>query len=151
MRRVVLLSVTAALVLALAAGVTFAATRYCDGGECVGTNMADRIVGSDGQDTVHAGSGNDVVIGRGDDDRLFGGKGRDEVRGQRGNDTVKGSTGADTVSGGPGDDLVRGGTHEQADDGARDILDCGAGTADTVHYTPGTDVTSNCEIFLTSP
>ncbi len=131
--------------LTVAAGVAFAVTKNCTGGECIGTSRSDTIYGSNGPDTVRAGAGNDRILGREGDDRLFGDRGNDRVNGEEGADTVKGSTGADTVNGGPGNDLVRGGTHKQANDGARDILYCGDGE-DTVHFVRGQDVIKDCEI-----
>ncbi len=130
------------------AGVALAVTKNCTGGECIGTSRSDTIIGSDGPDTVRAGAGNDKIEGLGGDDRLFGDRDNDRVFGGEGNDTVKGSTGADTVDGGPGDDLVRGGTHKKANDGVRDILDCGEGI-DTVYFVRGQDVIRNCEFFNT--
>ncbi|MDQ3377669.1 MAG: hypothetical protein M3533_12360 [Actinomycetota bacterium] len=131
--------------LTVAAGVAFAVTKNCTGGECIGTSRSDTIYGSNGPDTVRAGAGNDKILGREGDDRLFGDRGNDRVNGGEGTDTVKGSTGTDTVMGGPGNDLVRGGTHKQANDGARDILYCGDGE-DTVHFVRGQDVIKDCEI-----
>lgn len=139
-----LLSVTAALVLTLAAGTAFAVNKMCPH-NCRGTGGDDRLVGSARGNTIHALDGGDRVLGRGGDDALKGGDGRDEVFGQEDNDRVKGSFGRDRIYGGPGDDLVRGGTAHQTNDGARDVLDCGDGT-DTVYFTPGVDVIQNCEV-----
>ncbi len=135
------------------AGVALAVTKNCPqtGGECIGTSRSDTIYGSSVNDTVRAGAGNDRIEGRTGDDRLFGDKGNDRVYGDAGNDTVKGSTGADTVEGGPGDDLVRGGTHREANDGVRDILDCGEGERDSVYFVRGQDTIRNCEYFNEEP
>ena len=144
MRRALLLSLTAALVLALAAGAAFAVNKMCSH-NCRGTGESDRLVGSARGNTIHALDGSDRVLGRGGDDQLKGGDGRDEIFGQEDNDRVKGSFGRDRVYGGPGDDLVRGGTAHQTNDGARDVLDCGDGADDTVYFTPGVDEIRNCE------
>ena len=130
----------------LAAGTALALTVRCSGGECRGTETADRIFGTASRDIVYAEGGNDEVFGRGSDDILKGDQGNDKVYGQRGNDRVKGGLGKDAVFGGLGDDIVRGGTHDRADDGVRDILDCGDGN-DTVFFTPGVDVIKDCEIL----
>lgn len=147
MRRPVLLFVLVFVSTLMVASVAFAATRHCNGGECSGTNGSDKIVGSPQAETIHGANGDDALLGRAGDDRLFGGKGNDRVNGEEGNDNVKGSSGADTVKGGPGNDLVRGGDHESANDGKRDVLDCGEGDEDTVEFVPGQDVTIDCEIL----
>ena len=120
MRRSLLLFAFLGGVTLLAAGIAFAEITdvRCNGGECRGTGEDERLFGSASEDLIYAGGG---------DDRVQGGPGRDRVFGDS------------------GDDLVRGGTHTQADDGVPDILDCGDGT-DTVYFTPGVDVVSNCEI-----
>jgi hypothetical protein len=74
-----LLSVTAALVLALAAGTAFAVNKMCLH-NCRGTGGDDRLVGSARGNTIHALDGGDRLLGRGD--ALKGGDGRDEVFGQ---------------------------------------------------------------------
>jgi Ca2+-binding RTX toxin-like protein len=147
-RRAVLLSVAAVLVLALAAGAALAVNKTCNG-NCRGTDGSDRILGSARSNVIYAQAGSDEVFGRGGDDQLKGGDGPDEVYGQEGADRVKGSSGKDRVFGGPGDDLVRGGTADRTNDGARDVLDCGDGD-DTYDATPGVDeVRDNCEIPFT--
>ena len=120
MRRSLLLFAFLGGVTLLAAGIAFAEITdvRCNGGECRGTGEDERLFGSASEDLIYAGGG---------DDRVKGGPGRDRVFGDS------------------GDDLVRGGTQTQADDGVPDILDCGDGT-DTVYFTPGVDVVSNCEI-----
>ena len=112
-----LLSLTAALVLVLAAGVAFAVNKMCLH-NCRGTGESDRLVGSARDNTIHALDGSDRVLGRGGD----------EIFGQEDNDRVKGSFGRNRVYGGPGDDLVRGGTTDQTNDGALDVLVCGDGS-----------------------
>ena len=57
----------------------------------------------------------------------------------------------DVVCGGPGDDLVRGGTPERPNDGARDVLDCGEGDADTAYFVEGQDTVIDCEITNPPP
>lgn len=146
MKRGTLLVLFVGAALLLSAGVTFAATRSCDGGRCSGTQRADTITGSENDEVILGEGGNDKLFGRGGNDGIKGGTGNDEVRGEEDNDKVKGSQGRDEVFGGPGDDVVRGGTHGQRNDGARDFLDCGDGT-DTVYYTRGVDEIRDCEIL----
>lgn len=129
----------------LLAAAAFAATRHCNGGTCMGTDGADRILGSNLDETVFANMGPDKLFGRDGADQLKGEEGRDEVHGQGGDDRVKGGTGRDAVFGEAGDDLVRAGTHDRTNDGVRDVLDCGDGV-DTVYYIPGQDVIRDCEI-----
>jgi Ca2+-binding RTX toxin-like protein len=145
MKRTVFLLTLLGVVL-LATGTALAMTVRCSGGECKGTEEADRIFGSASEEIIDAGDGSDVAFGRGRRDVIRGELGKDEIYGQRGNDGLKGSFGADRVIGGLGDDIVRGGTHAQVDDGRRDILDCGEGT-DNVYYTPGEDVIRHCEVL----
>ena len=147
MRRSLLLFAFLGGVTLLAAGIAFAEITdvRCNGGECRGTGEDERLFGSASEDLIYAGGGDDRVYGRRANDALKGEQGNDKIDGQEGDDRVKGGPGRDRVFGDSGDDLVRGGTHTQADDGVPDILDCGDGT-DTVYFTPGVDVVSNCEI-----
>lgn len=127
------------------AGVAYAATIDCTGGECTGTNNADTMNGSAGDDKMLALDGGDTLYGVGGMDALKGKGGGDEIFGGEGNDIVKGGFGKDRVDGGEGDDLVRGGTHSAANDQARDVLICGPGR-DTVFFVRGQDVLQDCEI-----
>ncbi len=145
MKRTTYLLVVMVAATFLAAGTALAQTVRCHGGECRGTETAERIFGSAVRDVVYARGGNDEVFGRGGDDVLKGDLGIDAVNGHSGNDRVKGGPGEDTVLGGPGDDVVRGGSHSQPNDAAHDTLDCGEGV-DVVYYTPGVDTIINCEI-----
>ena len=146
MRKFVLLVALVLSATLLVAGAAFAVTRNCDGGVCKGTNGGEVLDGSPMSDVIYGLGGNDKVVGRGGNDTLKGGANRDRVNGGEGDDRVRGSLGSDEVFGGPGDDLVRATDGEQADDRARDVLDCGAGV-DTVYFVPGQDVArENCEI-----
>jgi len=149
MRRTAVLLIVMGIVTLLVAGTVFAAVR-CSGGECSGTDMAERIFGSASGDYISAKSGNDEVFGRGGDDIIKGQVGNDELYGHGGRDRPKGGPGEDTVFGGPGDDTLRGGTHDLTDDGVRDILDCGEREY-TVYYTPGVDEIKDCETLNPSP
>jgi Ca2+-binding RTX toxin-like protein len=66
MRRLTLFAVLGALVLALGAGVAFAATF-------TGTNGPDRIQGTSGNDSISGGRGNDFLSGNGGRDDISGG------------------------------------------------------------------------------
>jgi Ca2+-binding RTX toxin-like protein len=148
MRRPILLFVLVVAVTLLAAGIALAARVdvRCNGGECRGTDMNERLFGTSLEDVIYASGGNDLAYGRGSNDLIKGDQGDDEVYGQAGNDKVKGGLGRDKVYGDSGDDFVRGGTHADPNDGVPDVLDCGDGT-DTVYFTPGVDVVrANCEI-----
>ncbi len=147
MRRSVLLLALVLSATLLAAGAAFAVDRNCDGGECKGTGGSDVLDGSEVRDTIYGLGGDDVVVGRGGSDILKGGPNQDRVYGGEGNDRVRGALGTDEVFGGPGDDLVRASDGEQPNDGARDVLDCGAGV-DTARFIPGQDVVrDNCEML----
>ena len=98
----------------------------------------DRLFGYEGADRIHGGAGNDLVDGGADADRLFGDAGNDLVNGGTGDDVLVAGKGRDQLSGGPGDDRLF------AQDGARDVLRCGAGR-DTVHPDPVDVVGSDCE------
>ena len=129
----------------LIAGVAYAATIDCNGGDCQGTNDADTMNGSPQDDTMLAMDGGDTLFGVGGMDALKGQGGGDEIFGGEGNDKVKGGFGMDRVDGGEGNDLVRGGTHSNANDRARDVLICGPGR-DKVFFVRGQDVLEDCEI-----
>jgi Ca2+-binding RTX toxin-like protein len=138
-----LTSALALLALVLLAGTAFAEIKMCSG-ECIGTNMDDRLIGGTQDDRIYSMAGNDRARGGDGNDFIKGEEGNDGVYGQEGNDRIKGNSGEDTVFGGPGDDIVRGGSHGKPDDGARDILDCGQGT-DTVYFTDADVVSDDCE------
>lgn len=141
MRRATLLFVLVGSLLVLSAGVAPAYTEGCDRG----TNKSDKMVGTAGDDALCGEGGNDKISGNAGEDTLVGGSENDTIDGGDGNDKIKGGTGEDVIMAGPGDDIVRGGKHNQANDGARDVLDCGAGM-DTVYATGADVVRDNCEI-----
>jgi RTX calcium-binding nonapeptide repeat (4 copies) len=104
----------------------------------------DRLFGYRGADRLHGGAGNDRLDGGADADRLFGDAGDDLVNGGTGNDLLAAGKGRDQLSGGPGDDVL------YAQDGARDVLRCGAGR-DTVHADRIDVVDTDCEIGRPRP
>ena len=145
MRRFALMTTLLVSAVLLVAGVAYAATIDCNGGDCVGTNSADTMNGSPIDDKMLAMDGGDTLNGEGGMDALKGQGGGDEIFGGEGNDKVKGGFGMDRVEGGEGNDLVRGGTHGNANDHARDLLLCGPGQ-DKVIFVRGQDVLKGCEI-----
>jgi hypothetical protein len=92
-----------------------------------------------GDDAFAGTEGSDRVRGRGGDDRLRGAGANDCLGGGRGDDRVRGDAGRDRLRGGSGDDRIR------AVDGARDLVRCGAGTADRVRADTA-DRLRGCEI-----
>jgi Ca2+-binding RTX toxin-like protein len=96
MRRAILVLTLIPATVLLAAGVALAAVITCPGGECQGTNEADKITGTQGVDTIDALAGNDSVLGR---------SGGDDIYGNEGNDRLSGDGGPDKIYGGPGDDI----------------------------------------------
>jgi Ca2+-binding RTX toxin-like protein len=113
----------------LIAGVSYARTIDCDGGDCKGTNNADTMNGIPQDDRMLVLEGADTLYGLGGMDALKG----------------KGGYGKDRVDAGEGNDLVRGGTHGVADDHARDLLICGPGR-DKLFFVRGQDVLKGCEV-----
>ena len=130
----------------LAASAAFAATIQCNGGECSGTNMADRISGSPKDETIRGQSGNDKIYGGGGRDVLKGGPGTDFVKDGGGQNILKGGDGPDVIRGGLGDETIRASSPELANDRDRDDINCGPGV-DTVYYIPGQDTIENCEVI----
>ena len=145
MRRTILMSTFVVPAMLLIAGVAYAGTFDCDGGDCEATNRADTMNGSPRDDKMIALDGGDTLYGVGGRDALKGQGGGDRIFGGESNDKVKGGRGGDRVDGGEGNDLVRGGTHGEANDHARDVLICGPGR-DKVLFVRGQDVLKGCEI-----
>ncbi len=97
-----------------------------------------RIVGTNGPDYLTGGGYDDVILGEGGNDSIFGGAGDDRLDGGPGNDVITGGAGADKIFGGPGSDTI------YADDGERDVIDCGPGRDRAV--VDSVDVVKNCEV-----
>jgi hypothetical protein len=113
--------------------LTFAALALCAPAAAAAVR-----VGAEGRDMLTGGPGNDVLAGRGGPDDVFGAGGRDVLKGGPGADQLLGGHGPDVLSAGPGDDQVH------ADDGAADLVGCGAGL-DTVFADRGDRVGRDCE------
>jgi Ca2+-binding RTX toxin-like protein len=118
MRRAMLMSAFVIPAVLLIAGVAYARTIDCNGGDCKGTNNADTMNGSPQEDRMLALEGADFLYGVG------------------GRDALKGEGGGHRIVGGEGNDLVRVGTHSVANDHARDLLVCGPGR-DKVFFVRG--------------
>ncbi len=100
-----------------------------DGGEIVGSPMADTLTGLGafaylvtglagadtittelGDDTIEAGSGNDSVTSGAGDDVIDLGVGNDDASAGAGDDSVRGDDGTDAIDGGDGNDTLFGGS-----------------------------------------
>jgi hypothetical protein len=166
------LMMVGALMLALTAAVAFAATIRCTtGSTCFGTNEADTLIGTKFVDNIQGRGGDDSIEGRGGDDFLAGDqafeqslRGNDTVDGGSGNDELEGNQDNDVLIGGPGNDklnpldgqqpgtqdTVKGDAGDDdvfANDGNKDVIDCGRGSQDIVRYDVGIDTIRNCEIL----
>ena len=97
-----------------------------------------RIVGTNRGDYLAGGGYDDVIIGGGGNDTIVGGAGDDQLCGGPGTDVITGGAGADKIEGGPGSDTI------YADDGERDVVDCGPGRDRAV--VDAVDVVKNCEV-----
>ena len=102
------------------AGVDAAGVRL-RGLDLRGGPRADRLIGGPRADRLWGLGGDDVLLGRRGADTLLGGAGRDLLIGGAGQDLLSGGPGRDRLQGGPGADRLR------LRDGARDVVDCGAG------------------------
>lgn len=86
MRRITLVVLVGALVLAMAAGTAMAANIRCDTDPCVGTNQKDRMFEQEGNgvdDTIRGLGRGDVITAAdfaADVDNVFGGTGNDRIR-----------------------------------------------------------------------
>jgi Ca2+-binding RTX toxin-like protein len=113
----------------------------------------DKVYGGSGGDFILADwsasgsedAGNDEIYGEGRVDYMYGGGGTDLIDGGPGNDYLdaiefpEDVPGEDTVLGGSGNDKV------YADDGLRDVINCGGGKKDRVTYDKGLDTVTKCE------
>lgn len=123
MKRLSILLAVMALALTMAAGVAYAATITCDGGDCNGTTEDDTITGSVNRDEIDARAGDDFVNARAGFDRVFGQAGVDELYGGGNGDFVGGGPGRDTVVGGSGEDGMYGADGDDRIDAADGIRD----------------------------
>ena len=160
MRRLFLLVIAGALMVALAATAAFAQDRGpdnefigTDNSEVLfGTNVSDRIVGLGGHDYLNGLWGDDVFRGGQGHDLIVGEAGADGIEGGQGNDFLVAAYGywqqapyaparSDLLRGGPGHDLI-----DAADlAGARDTVECGIGF-DVVYAGVEDNVADDCEV-----
>ena len=144
MRKTLVVLVSMALAMLLAAGLAFAApkggtnTTVVDCSDettssCQGTSGPDIIYGTTSADVIIPYGGNDFVYAYGGNDTVYANGGDDSVRHSYGDDIIWGGTGADTLRGGFGNDTIYGNkpattlTGAQSDDigdGSRHLIDC---------------------------
>ncbi len=128
--------------------------RHAVSGTTISGGMGDDVLQGNvaAADVIDGGPGNDFIFGYGGNDRLTGGDGADLLVGDgrsdgyetHGNDTLDGGAGDDVLIGGAGADTLIGGSGFDrllgdagndtvyANDGARDVVDCGGGVNDMV-------------------
>ena len=130
--------------------------RCLDGSDApdllVGTVRGDVIIGGSGADTIRAGDGQNAIEAQWGDDDIRAGAGPDFVNAGEGNDTIRTGAGSDRITPGPGNDIVyagRGADHIIANDGDRDVIDCGPG--DDRVRADKIDVLQNCEHLHIAP
>lgn len=131
------------------------------GGCFQGTDGNDVVVGKTGGDLVIAGAGNDVIrAGDGQNeiqsqwgnDTITTGSGHDEVWAGAGDDVIRTGAGSDLVVPGTGRDTVatgRGDDYVYANDGQRDVVDCGPGVDGVV--ADAIDTLRHCEHVWVRP
>lgn len=118
----------------------------------VGTPVGDVIIGGSGADTIRASDGRNVIEAQWGDDDIRAGSGPDLVDAGDGNDTVRTGAGSDRIGLGHGNDTVyagRGPDYVFANDGRRDVIDCGPGD-DRVRVDK-IDVLRRCEHVYIAP
>src|SRR5215210_7819115 len=93
-RKVTLVIALATVLLAVFAGVAYAAVIS-------GTSGNDTLVGTAKSDVILGGKGDDELHGRGQSDDLRGGPGDDTIYGEAGADVLRGQEGDDNLYGGP--------------------------------------------------
>ncbi len=134
MRRLVMLVVSGALMVALAATAAFAQT---------GTNTSETIYGTYGGDTLSGRGGHDLLVGEAGSDLIDGGEGNDYLVAAYGYWQAAPFAPAsfDNILAGPGHDII-----DSADlAGAPDNVVCGSGF-DVVYAGVEDNVHDNCEI-----
>jgi Ca2+-binding RTX toxin-like protein len=118
----------------------------------IGSKVGDLLIGGAGDDVIHAGDGQNYVYGQWGNDTILTGSYYDTVWGGGGNDVIRTGAGEDTIYPGPGRDVVdagRGPDHVIANDGERDVIDCGPG--DDEARVDKIDVVRNCEHVTIAP
>jgi Ca2+-binding RTX toxin-like protein len=104
-----------------------------DADHIVGTVFGDVVIAGSGADEIRSGDGQNMIQAQWGDDVVRSGEGPDSVRAGDGNDVVRTGAGRDFVTPGAGLDVVATGAANDvivANDGERDVLDCGTGARD---------------------
>jgi Ca2+-binding RTX toxin-like protein len=131
MWRITTLTLVAAVLLALTAGVALASTIACPHPDPTDDTPAYDCKGTLDDDTVNGTPGPDYMTGV---------EGNDTLNGNAGEDKIDALEGKDTVSGGPGNDTIA------ANDGIKgDDIRCGKGSRDIAYSDKGDSVSSDCE------
>jgi hypothetical protein len=119
----------------------------------VGTLGGDVIIGGSGADTIRAGDGQNVIEAQWGDDDIRAGSGPDLVDAGDGNDTIRTGAGSDRIVPVRGNDAVdagRGADYIYANDGERDVIDCGPG--DDRVRADKLDLLRHCEhVYIARP
>jgi hypothetical protein len=114
----------------------------------------ERIRGGRANDFISAGASSSpgmVLEGEAGDDVLVGGLGADDVRGGPGSDRIGGGAGSDVLTGGDGSDAIVGDAGNDlvdAADGAKDTIDCGAGSTDSASLDRSDTGARGCEKYV---
>ena len=124
-----------------------------DADRITGTKYGDLVIAGAGDDVIHAGDGQNEIQAQWGNDTITTGSGHDEVWGGAGNDVISTGAGSDLVIPGTGRDSVntgRGADYVYANDGERDVVNCGPGIDGVV--ADQSDVLRNCEhVWLRPP
>jgi hypothetical protein len=86
-----------------------------------GTAKSDHVKGKSIAERIFGLGGNDTIDGAGGNDFIDGGSGNDKLIGGAGDDDLIGGGGTDKFAAGPGNDWIN------ANDGEREVVDCGTG------------------------
>jgi Ca2+-binding RTX toxin-like protein len=135
-----------------------------------GSDLNDAMSGEGAKDTMHGYGGSDYLVGGNGPDHIYGDAGADlnlwggvetSINTDKSDDYVHGGSGNDSIDGG----FAQGGVDRLYGEGGNDtisasqrqnpspefqvtkeIIDCGGGASDTVHFDKGLDVVKNCEV-----
>ena len=124
--------------------------------DVLGTDFADVLTGDDAENTLAGRAGGDTLDGGDDGDTLKGGDDRDTVRGKAGPDDLRGQEGIDELVGGDAGDELDGGDSREDDlkgNAGKDSFDGGAGDDDSCNGGDNNDETParDCEIVRSIP